>query len=85
VLLLWYVLTGSRWAAFLGLLWAFHIAGVRILGYGLKFTSSFQDTHLGKIGKQRLSSATCRRSLSRRATPGDGISCNPSKRKPLPF
>jgi len=85
VLLLWFVLSGSRWVAFLGLLWAFHIAGDRILGYGLKFTSSFQDTHLGKIGKQRLSSATCRRSLSRRATPGDGISCNPSKRKPLPF
>ena len=53
VLLLCYVLTGSRWAAFLGLLWAFHIAGDRILGYGLKFTSGFQDTHLGEIGKQR--------------------------------
>jgi hypothetical protein len=37
-----------------GLLWAFHIAGDRVLGYGLKFTSSFQDTHLGTIGKQRL-------------------------------
>jgi len=37
-----------------GLLWAFHIAGDRVLGYGLKFTSGFQDTHLGRIGKQRL-------------------------------
>lgn len=53
VLLLSYVLSGSRWVGFLGLLWAFHVAGDRILGYGLKFTSSFQDTHLGKIGKQR--------------------------------
>lgn len=53
VLLLSFVLSGSRWCAFAGLLWAFHIAGDRILGYGLKFTSSFQDTHLGKIGKQR--------------------------------
>jgi hypothetical protein len=53
-LLLGYVLSGSRWAAFLGLLWAFHIAGDRLLGYGLKFASSFQDTHLGRIGKQRL-------------------------------
>jgi len=25
-----------------------------VLGYGLKFTSGFQDTHLGAIGKQRL-------------------------------
>lgn len=53
VLLLSFVLSGSRWCAFAGLLWAFHIAGDRVLGYGLKFTSSFQDTHLGEIGKQR--------------------------------
>jgi hypothetical protein len=24
-----------------------------VLGYGLKFATSFQDTHLGRIGKQR--------------------------------
>jgi hypothetical protein len=54
VLLLCYVLTGTRWCAFAGLLWAFHIAGDRVLGYGLKFTSGFQDTHLGRIGKTRL-------------------------------
>jgi Domain of unknown function (DUF4260) len=53
VLLLCYVLSGTRWCAFVGLLWAFHIAGDRVLGYGLKFTSGFQDTHLGRIGKQR--------------------------------
>jgi hypothetical protein len=47
VLLLSYVLTATRWCAFAGLLWAFHIAGDRVLGYGLKFASSFQDTHLG--------------------------------------
>ena len=51
-LLLGYVLSGERWCAFAGLLWAFHIAGDRVLGYGLKFASSFQDTHLGRIGKQ---------------------------------
>ena len=51
VLLFSYVLSGSRWCAFAGLLWAFHIAGDRVLGYGLKFASSFQDTHLGRIGK----------------------------------
>jgi hypothetical protein len=54
VLLLSYVASGTRWCAFVGLLWAFHIAGDRVLGYGLKFTSGFQDTHLGTIGKQRL-------------------------------
>jgi hypothetical protein len=51
VLLFSYVLSGSRGCAFAGLLWAFHIAGDRVLGYGLKFTSSFQETHLGRIGK----------------------------------
>jgi hypothetical protein len=54
VLLLSYVASGTRWCAFVGLLWAFHIAGDRVLGYGLKFASGFQDTHLGTIGKQRL-------------------------------
>jgi hypothetical protein len=57
VLLLSYALTGTRWCAFAGLLWAFHIAGDRALGYGLKFTTSFHDTHLGKIGKQRSPAA----------------------------
>jgi Domain of unknown function (DUF4260)/Protein of unknown function (DUF2637) len=40
--------------AFAGPLWAFHIAGDRVGGYGLKFTTGFQDTHLGRIGKRRL-------------------------------
>ena len=50
VLLLSYILSGTRWCAFVGLLWAFHIAGDRVLGYGLKFASSFQDTQLGRTG-----------------------------------
>lgn len=61
MLLLGYVLSRTRWCAFAGLLWAFHIAGDRVLGYGLKFTSSFQDTHLGRIGKQRLPGSSCLR------------------------
>jgi uncharacterized protein DUF4260 len=60
VLLLSYVLTGTRWCAFAGLLWAFHIAVDRVLGYGLKFGTSFQDTHLGRIGTQRLPAAAPR-------------------------
>jgi hypothetical protein len=51
VLLLGYVLSSARWCALAGLLWAFHIAADRVLGYGLKFPTSFQDTHLGRIGK----------------------------------
>jgi Domain of unknown function (DUF4260) len=54
VLLLSYVLSATRWCAFAGLLWAFHIAGDRVGGYGLKFATGFQDTHLGRIGKQGL-------------------------------
>jgi hypothetical protein len=37
MLLLSYVLSATRWCAFVGLLWAFHIAVDRMLGYGLKF------------------------------------------------
>jgi hypothetical protein len=40
----------ARWAAFVGLAWAFHIAVDRLLGYGLKFTDRFTHTHLGEIG-----------------------------------
>lgn len=52
VLLLSYVVSATRWCAFVGLLWAFHIAVDRVLGYGLKFASSFQHTHLGTIGRK---------------------------------
>jgi Domain of unknown function (DUF4260) len=30
-----------------------HVGMDRTLGYGLKLSSSFQDTHLGRIGKDR--------------------------------
>ena len=29
-----------------------HIGGDRLLGYGLKYPTSFQDTHLGRIGRR---------------------------------
>jgi hypothetical protein len=61
VLLLSYVVSATRWCAFVGLLWAFHIAVDRVLGYGLKFASSFQHTHLGTIGKQRSPARPCLR------------------------
>ncbi|MCC2654109.1 MAG: hypothetical protein K0Q60_4275, partial [Microvirga sp.] len=33
-------------------IWAAHIGFDRMLGYGLKYSSSFNDTHLGRIGRQ---------------------------------
>lgn len=46
------VADGARWAAFVALLWAFHIAVDRLLGYGLKFRDRFTHTHLGEIGRR---------------------------------
>jgi hypothetical protein len=45
------VIDDARWAAFLSLVWAFHIAVDRLLGYGLKFQDRFEHTHLGRIGR----------------------------------
>ena len=33
------------------LVWFAHIGMDRALGFGLKHTSGFQDTHLGRIGR----------------------------------
>ena len=45
-----YVLANSM-ATAIGLIWIIHIAVDRALGYGLKLSSGFQDTHLGRIGR----------------------------------
>ncbi len=34
-----------------GLIWIAHIGFDRCLGYGLKYPTSFNDTHLGRIGR----------------------------------
>ena len=39
---------------FIGLVLYAHSAYDRILGYGLKYTDSFNHTHLGMVGKKRL-------------------------------
>lgn len=39
------------WLFFVALVWIFHIATDRVLGYGLKFSDSFTHTHLGMIGR----------------------------------
>ena len=45
------VLWDLEYLSIAGFCWTFHIALDRTLGYGLKHTSSFKHTHLGKIGK----------------------------------
>ena len=45
-----YVLANAT-ASAVGLIWVAHIAIDRALGYGLKLSSGFQDTHLGRIGR----------------------------------
>lgn len=35
----------------IALIWLAHIGMDRMLGYGLKYETAFQDTHLGRIGK----------------------------------
>lgn len=37
----------------IALIWFGHIGADRLLGYGLKLPTSFQDTHLGRIGRNR--------------------------------
>ena len=45
------VLSSPQLAA-LGALWLAHSGFDRMFGYGLKAETSFQDTHLGRIGKK---------------------------------
>jgi len=37
----------------LAAIWAAHIGFDRLVGYGLKYTTAFSDTHLGRIGRNR--------------------------------
>jgi hypothetical protein len=36
------------------LIWAAHIGFDRLLAYGLKYATGFADTHLGKLGRQKV-------------------------------
>ena len=42
---------GAPLAVSLALIWAGHVGFDRMLGYGLKYGSSFGFTHLGRVGK----------------------------------
>ena len=43
------VLSGSGVAIQVALIWLAHIGVDRLLGYGLKYPSSFRDTHLQRV------------------------------------
>jgi hypothetical protein len=45
------ILAGSLRVVSVALVWFAHIGMDRSLGYGLKHTSGFRDTHLGRIGR----------------------------------
>lgn len=48
------LLLGAREFIPVALIWANHISVDRLLGYGLKYRSGFAWTHLGRIGKRRI-------------------------------
>lgn len=47
------ILGGASITIDIALIWLGHIGADRLLGYGLKLPSAFQDTHLGRIGRDR--------------------------------
>jgi len=52
LLLLVGYLSNHAVAIAVALIWIAHIAIDRALGYGLKLSTGFQDTHLGRIGRK---------------------------------
>ena len=47
------LLAGANAAGSIALIWFGHIGVDRLLGYGLKLPGGFQETHLGRIGRNR--------------------------------
>ena len=47
------IIGGALFALDVALIWFGHIGVDRLLGYGLKLPTAFQDTHLGRIGRNR--------------------------------
>ena len=47
------LVVGASAAGSIALIWLGHIGVDRLLGYGLKLPAAFQDTHLGRIGRNR--------------------------------
>ncbi|PBB89510.1 hypothetical protein CK215_27225 [Mesorhizobium sp. WSM3864] len=51
------ILLAGPVAIAVALIWIAHIAIDRALGHGLKLSTGFQDTHLGRIGRDRSGAA----------------------------
>ncbi len=47
------IIGGASFAVDVAVIWLGHIGGDRLLGYGLKLPTGFQETHLGRIGRSR--------------------------------
>ena len=47
------IIGGTSFALDVALIWFGHMGVDRLLGYGLKLPTAFQDTHLGRIGRNR--------------------------------
>ena len=47
------IIGGASFAVDVALIWIGHIGADQMLGYGLKLPTAFQDTHLGRIGRNR--------------------------------
>jgi hypothetical protein len=47
------IASGERWLMLAAAVITAHVGFDRALGYGLKLPTSFQDTHLGRIGRKR--------------------------------
>jgi hypothetical protein len=52
-MLLYCYLRPSDLTLALTMIWFAHIGIDRALGYGLKYTTGFKDTHLGSVGQQK--------------------------------
>jgi hypothetical protein len=48
-----WLLTGQPALLIVGIALTAHVGADRLLGYGLKYPTSFQETHLGWIGRRR--------------------------------
>jgi hypothetical protein len=53
ILALLAIVLNELWPLLAGAVLAAHVGMDRALGYGLKLPTSFQDTHLGRIGRRR--------------------------------
>ncbi len=49
VLIAYWTVAGDAVALSLGLIWAAHIGGDRMIGFGLKFPTAFRETHLDRL------------------------------------